>query len=97
MRKCACDMKGFLSFLILWMLRDKKLNGVQIAEELKKRKGSKPSPGTIYPALKELKENQLIEADEKKNYSLTKKGKQELEHAKKIFCCIFYDMGELSK
>jgi len=49
--KC-CDMKGFLSYLILWILKKENMNGAGIAVELEKRKGSKPSPGTIYPALK---------------------------------------------
>ncbi len=53
--KCSCDMKGFLSYLILWNLSKKSMNGAKIAKELEKRKGTKPSPGTIYPALKELK------------------------------------------
>ena len=42
----CCNMKGFLSYLILWMLGKKEMNGAQIATELEKRKGSKPSPGT---------------------------------------------------
>jgi len=52
--KC-CDMKGYLSYLILWILSKEKMNGSEIARELEKRRGTKPSPGTIYPALKELK------------------------------------------
>ena len=64
-------MKGFLSYLVLWILSKKSMNGSEIAKELEKRKGSKPSPGTIYPALKELKEKGLIVSDENKVYSLT--------------------------
>ena len=56
-------MKGFLSYLMLWMLSKKKMKGAEIALELEKRRGSKPSPGTIYPALKELKEKGLITSD----------------------------------
>ncbi len=91
-KECHCDMKGFLSFLILWILKDKAKNGQEIASELEKRKGSKPSPGTIYPALKELKEAKLIESDKNKFYTLTKKGQEELKTAKDYFCCIFYDI-----
>jgi len=47
-----CDMRGMLSFLILFLLSKKPMNGQDIASELEKRKGEKPSPGTIYPALK---------------------------------------------
>lgn len=89
-------MKGFLSYLILWILKEKDLTGAEIASELEKRKGSKPSPGTIYPALKELKESGMISSDANKTYSLTKKGREELESACEIFCKIFYDMKEMA-
>ncbi len=61
-------------------------------KEKKSRKGSKPSPGTIYPALKCLKEQGLI--SEKKEgktitYSLTTDGKRTLRIAKQKFCRIF--------
>ncbi len=88
-------MKGFLSYLILWILGKKSMNGAEIASELKKRKGSKPSPGTVYPALKELKEKGLITSDKNKTYSLTKKGKNELKNACAVFCQTFYDMTEM--
>ncbi len=71
------------------------MNGAELAEELKKRRGSKPSPGTLYPALKELKEKGLISADKNKTYSLTKKGKGELNNACTFFCKTFYDMKEM--
>lgn len=93
----CCDMKGFLSYLILWILSKKSMNGSGIAKELKKRRGTKPSPGTIYPALKELKEKGLITADKDKTYSLTKKGKKELKSACDFFCKTFYDMKEMSQ
>jgi DNA-binding PadR family transcriptional regulator len=32
------------------------MHGQEIASELAKRRGEKPSPGTIYPALKALKD-----------------------------------------
>jgi PadR family transcriptional regulator, regulatory protein PadR len=92
--KC-CDMKGFLSYLILWNLSKKSMTGAEIAKELGNRKGSTPSPGTIYPALKELKDKGLISSDKGKSYSLTKKGKNELRKACSVFCRIFYDMGEM--
>lgn len=71
------------------------MHGQEIALELEKRKGCKPSPGTIYPALKQLKENNLIK--EKKEgktiiYSLTSEGKKELEKAKIQFCKTFSDV-----
>jgi PadR family transcriptional regulator, regulatory protein PadR len=87
-----CDMRGFLSFLILFFLSKKPMNGKQLSEELERRKGIRPSPGTIYPALKSLREAGMIK--EKKSgksieYTLTKKGKDELHAAKNCFCRMF--------
>ncbi|MBC8500242.1 MAG: PadR family transcriptional regulator [Nanoarchaeota archaeon] len=88
-------MKGFLTYLILWILSKKKMNGAEIAKELQKRRGTKPSPGTIYPVLKELKEKGLITAGKDKVYSLTRKGEKELMSACEFFCKTFYDMKEM--
>ena len=88
-------MKGFLSYLILWILSKKKMNGAELSKELEMRRGTKPSPGTLYPALKELKGKGLIESDKKKYYSLTKKGETELKTACGLFSRSFYDMKEM--
>lgn len=94
--KC-CEMKGYLTYLILWIISKKTINGAQISRELEKRRGTKPSPGTIYPALKELRNNGLITIDGNKNYSLTAAGEEELKNACKSFCKIFYDVEEMSE
>ncbi len=91
----CCDMRGMLSFLILFLLSKKPMCGQNITIELEKRKGVKPSPGTIYPALKSLKEGNLI--TEKKDgkmiyYSLTKNGEMALKNARQKFCRIFKDI-----
>jgi DNA-binding PadR family transcriptional regulator len=91
----CCDMRGMLSFLILFLLSKKPMHGQEIADELEKRKGSRPSPGTIYPALKSLKESGLIE--EKKGgkiitYTLTKEGERVLKISKQQFCRTFTDV-----
>ena len=91
----ACDMRGFLSFLILWLLSKKAMSGAQLADELEKRKGCRPNPGTIYPALKELARKKAIvmnEKEGKKTYSLTANGRQELDRAVNTFAKIFYDV-----
>ena len=91
----ACDMRGFLSFLILWLLSKKPLSGSELADELEKRKGCRPNPGTIYPALKELSRKKAILLHEKngrKTYTLTAAGRAELERATNVFCKIFYDV-----
>jgi DNA-binding PadR family transcriptional regulator len=93
----CCDMKGFLSFLVLWIISKEDLKGCEISRELEKRRGSKPSPGTLYPVLKELREKGLIEPNEIKAYSLTKKGEEELVSALRYFTTIFYDTEEMIK
>ncbi len=89
---CHCDMRGMLSFLILFLLSKKPMCGQEIATELGKRKGDKPSPGTIYPALKALKQAGLI--SEKRSgktitYSLTQEGGQAMKAARRQFCRTF--------
>ena len=90
-------MRGFLSFIVLKLISKKNMSGEDIRQELKKRKGSKPSPGTIYPVLKSLSVSGFIEEAKKsgktKKYKLTKRGQKELRIATKKFCEIFYDMG----
>jgi PadR family transcriptional regulator, regulatory protein PadR len=93
----CCDMRGLLGFLILFLLSKKSMHGQDIANEIAKRKGEKPSPGTIYPALKSLKESGFL--DEQKEgktiiYTLTRKGKKALEIAKRKFASTFSEVLE---
>jgi DNA-binding PadR family transcriptional regulator len=88
-------MKGFLSFLVLWVVSKKSMTGVEIILELEKRKGRKLSPGTIYPVLKNLKDENLLSIDENKSYSLTKKGIEELKNRLRVFFEIFPDIDEM--
>ena len=81
-----------LSFLILFLLSKKPMHGQELADELEKRKGERPSPGTIYPALKALKEAGMI--SEKKSgkaitYSLTEEGRGVLTESHRRFCRTF--------
>ena len=71
------------------------MTGAEIALELEKRKGHKPSPGTIYPVLKDLKEKGLLKIDDGKKYSLTKQGKDELEVNINLFFDTFCDIDEM--
>lgn len=96
MRDC-CDMRGMLGFLILFLLSKKSMHGQALAEEIGKRKGGKPSPGTIYPALKSLRNTGFIsEKREGKNimYSLTPEGKHALKIAKGRFMKTFMGVVE---
>ena len=97
MESC-CSMKGFLTFMVLRLISKKYLSGEEIRKEIKKRKGTKPSPGTIYPVLKYLNKSGFIEQIKHKGkikkYKITKKGKKELNEATRKFCMLFYDMKD---
>jgi len=92
---CECDMRGMLSFLILWILNQKPVYGQQIAKEIERRKGTKPTPGTIYPALKELKKRGMISSEKSGRmvvYSITPKGRRALDSACGHVCKMFGDI-----
>jgi len=102
----CCDMRGMLSFLILWLLSKKPMYGQELAEEIGKRRGTKPNPGTIYPALKELKKRGLIKSKKEgrvTNYHITEKGRKGILTACEYFCKAFGEIfqermeGEKSK
>ncbi len=96
MNECGCDMRGMLSFLILWLLSIEPMSGAELAREIEKRKGFKPTPGTIYPALKELAAKKAVSVrmsgGKTKVYFLTPAGKRTLELARSAFCKAFYDV-----
>ena len=88
----CCDMRGLLGFLILFLLSKSSMHGQQITEELARRRGDRPSPGTVYPALRTLRDAGFL-IEEKKgktiNYSLTPRGKNALEIARRKFTRTF--------
>ena len=93
----CCDMRGMLSFQILWLLSKKPMHGEEIAEEMEKRRGSKPKAGTIYPALKEMNERGLIDGQKKGKiivYSLTPEGRAGVKRAVAYFCHSFGEIFE---
>ena len=92
-----CELKGYLSYLILWIINNESRNGAGISREIEKRRGTKPNPGTIYPLLKELKNKELVSVDEYKYYSLTLRGEKELKEECQFFCNIFYDAEKMFK
>lgn len=99
MRGDCCDMRGMLSFLILFLLSKRPMNGSEIADDMWRRKGAKPSPGTIYPALKGLKKAGFVtekKAGKTVTYSLTPAGKDALRISKQKFCATFTDVFSAS-
>ena len=87
-----CDMRGMLSFMILWLLSSRPLNGQALAGEIGKRRGDKPNPGTIYPALKELANRGLIKGHAEGRtivYELTATGRSSLAKSMEYFGRVF--------
>ncbi len=98
--KYGCDMRGMLSFHILWILSRKSMHGEQIAEEIGKRRGSKPKAGTIYPALKDLKTKGLIKGRKDGKtivYVLTPEGKRTVKYTSEYFCRAFGEIFDSRK
>jgi len=92
--KC-CDMRGFLTFSILWILRKKEMYGQEIADELEKMRGVRPNPGTIYPALQELEKQGMVETRKEGRkiiYTLTERGQSGAMEACEYFCNVFGDI-----
>lgn len=90
--ECGCDMRGMLSFHVLFLLSKRAMHGDELAEEIGKRRGEKPAPGTIYPALKDLKEKGLIKGEKKGKtivYSLTPEGKKVYRESRNYFLRCF--------
>lgn len=88
--------KGFLSFLILHELASRQLYGEQLAERVGGRKGGVLTPGTIYPALKNLRAQRLVvfsKDGRKKIYALTAGGKAELRRLYGLFGTYFAGLG----
>jgi PadR family transcriptional regulator, regulatory protein PadR len=93
----GCDMRGMLSFQILWLLSKKPMHGEELAKEIEKRRGEKPKASSIYPALKELKERGQITGSKKGKiitYSLTADGRKSTAAAKKYFVKCFREIIE---
>ena len=91
----GCDMRGMLSFQILWLLSKKSMHGEELAMEIAERRGEKPKAGTLYPALKHMSGRGLITGERKGKiivYSLTAEGRESVKMAKKYFIRSFGDI-----
>ena len=76
--------RGFVQIAILHLLKEESMHGYQIMKELEDRSNGaySASAGTVYPALQELLDQNLIELDpaaDKKVYSLNENGKNRVE------------------
>tara|TARA_Y100000310_G_scaffold313633_1_gene362196 strand:+ start:408 stop:722 length:315 start_codon:yes stop_codon:yes gene_type:complete len=94
------SLNGFLAFQILHELRKEKLCGDDLAVIIGERKGSKLTPGTIYPALKFLRKKKLVKHRKfgrKKIYTITEFGEQEYDIMHENFTEIFKGVIKKSK
>ena len=79
-KKPVVELKGFLTFMILHELAQKKSTGEDLAKRIGARRGSMLTPGTIYPAMKNLKKKGLVKMEQfgrRKVYQLTSNGKSQ--------------------
>jgi len=91
MRHTAIVPKGFIRYHVLDSLSKKPMSGSEIMEEIEKRTNGRwrPSPGSVYPMLARLQDNDYLKeipADQSglKRYELTQSGKKLLEEQRKI-------------
>lgn len=91
MRHTAVVPKGFIRYQVLELLSEKPMSGSEIMTEIGAKTDGrwKPSPGSIYPLLSWLQDNNYVkelpaEQDGMKRYTLTDKGKSLLEEQRKI-------------
>lgn len=74
-------MKGQLKYIVLRALEKENMSGYKIMSYLEKAIGWKPSPGSVYPVLKDLLTHKWVSVKlegKKKIYKLNIKGKQEI-------------------
>lgn len=76
-------MAGYLRLIVMKTLSNRKLSGYDLIKQIEKDTGTwKPSFGSIYPLLKKLLKEKLVEVEiqgRKKLYFLTKEGKNYLK------------------
>ncbi len=79
-------VKGILKLLILKELEKSDATGYELIQKISVKTSKKPSPGSVYPLLKELANSGFLTVrveGNKKIYSLSEKGKKVLEEALK--------------
>ena len=90
LRHNAVVPKGFLRYHVLEALNQKPMSGSELMEEIHKHTGGywKPSPGSIYPLLAWLQDNEYVKELPTENgfkrYELTQSGKELLEEQAKV-------------
>jgi len=78
--------RGSLKYDVLAILAEGPRHGYEIMGAIEERRGFRPSPGSIYPALQMLDEGDFLdsrEVDGKRVYSITETGKAMLDEHRK--------------
>ncbi len=81
-RKPNQEFRGLLKLLILNELENREATGYELIQRISNKVTKKPSPGSVYPVLKEMASSGILncrEVGSKKLYSLSPKGKELLE------------------
>jgi DNA-binding PadR family transcriptional regulator len=80
-RHFAAVPKGFLRWQVLELLAERPLSGAELMNQLEKLTGGiwRPSPGSVYPLLAWMCERGYVQAGGEGRYSLTQKGREQLE------------------
>jgi len=104
MRKISLERikRGALRSLVLSCLSEKQMYVYEIIKTIQSKTGGfyKPSPGSIYPVLKSLIKEGLVESYEengKKYYKLTEKGEIEYSKIKKERENLFSESSPIKK
>jgi len=103
MRRSIGIPKGFLSYSVLRILSRTPMSGSELMEEMEKRTGWRPSPGSIYPYLAKLREGgfvEEVEAEEAglRRFALTERGKEllnEYEKGREVFGRKFHSIRRM--
>src|SRR5271169_271750 len=90
--------RGDVRAAILALLREGPRNGYQIMSEIEERSGGawRPSPGAVYPALQQLADEGLVEAEEsggRRTFSLTDAGRRHIEENPEMARAAWESMG----
>jgi DNA-binding PadR family transcriptional regulator len=90
---------GDMKYVILKLVHEKPRHGYEIMKELEDRMRGcySPSPGTVYPTLQWLEDEELVRAQDvagKKVYEITDAGRQFLEEHRDVVDEIFDRIGE---
>lgn len=102
LRHNAMVPKGFLRYHVLEALNEHPMSGSELMDEIQKHTGGcwKPSPGSIYPLLAWLQDNQYVKElpheNGLKRYELTQSGKSFFEEQTKIRDKVQSDVGVMS-